>query len=248
MTISLEELLLRLEDPKLAGDVEISTVVLIGKLDGQKESIGLTREDTQHPLQLALKWVRFDKRAKELVRGMDQRSDFAAPERTPVPVDPDLETSAPRAFLEPDPVPRLFSKDEDGERRFYLRNPDGTIQQLPLAPSPTVESVLTEAARLGIRRPYTAVQKRLTEDELQQALMNVGVDLRCGTCAEIFYTGSSRFPHTCARSAELPQDRAEEEAVLAEDRTEQARLEELALQEEAEDEARRQSRSWDSDP
>ena len=51
-----------------------------------------------------------------------------------------------------------------------------------------------------------------------------------------------------AIARDLAQDRSEQEAILAEDRAEQARLEELALQEEAEDEARRQDRSWDSDP
>ena len=347
MTISIEELLLRVssESPFLLTGVN-GALVLVCRLEGRKEHVQLPPEDADRLLQFAMKWIKFDQQAKigernlqELIDKLERKSDpvvrplgdmeaevLAAIAEDPDPVDPDLETSAPRSYLimNPEPeVPRLFTKDDEaGVRRFFLRNVDGTIQQLPLAPSPTVESVLTEAARLGIRSPYTAVQKRLTEDELQQALMNVGCDLRCGTCAEIFYTGSAdACVHTCALKGQPsvfveppgdhdalhetrcaravlryftsgvfnppisaardlafialrragvdlesvyvppidskdiyrdppaePQDRAEEEAVLAEDRTEQARLEELALQEEAEDEARRQSRSWDSDP
>jgi hypothetical protein len=37
----------------------------------------------------------------------------------------------------------------------------------------------------------------LSDDQLRQALLNVGVDLECGACAGQFYTGSSMVEHTC---------------------------------------------------
>lgn len=40
----------------------------------------------------------------------------------------------------------------------------------------------------------------LTYDQIVVACRNVGVDLRCGACAGVFYTGVTLAPHTCARS------------------------------------------------
>jgi hypothetical protein len=37
----------------------------------------------------------------------------------------------------------------------------------------------------------------LTFAELLLACANVGVDLNCGACASIFYTGATEHPHTC---------------------------------------------------
>jgi hypothetical protein len=38
----------------------------------------------------------------------------------------------------------------------------------------------------------------LTEKELVVACKNVGVDLTCGACAGVFYTGSGLGEHTCS--------------------------------------------------
>ena len=38
----------------------------------------------------------------------------------------------------------------------------------------------------------------LTEEELVVACKNVGVDLTCGACAGVFYTGSGLGEHTCS--------------------------------------------------
>jgi hypothetical protein len=34
-------------------------------------------------------------------------------------------------------------------------------------------------------------------EELRQACQNVGVDLDCGSCAEVFYTGATTHRHDC---------------------------------------------------
>lgn len=44
----------------------------------------------------------------------------------------------------------------------------------------------------------------LTDDEIHVACKNIGHDMTCGSCAEQFYCGSSRFEHTCAKHAPAP--------------------------------------------
>ena len=39
----------------------------------------------------------------------------------------------------------------------------------------------------------------LTHIEIIAACKNVGVDLNCGQCAAIFYTGSGTYEHTCKK-------------------------------------------------
>ncbi len=37
----------------------------------------------------------------------------------------------------------------------------------------------------------------LSGEELIQACKNVGINLSCGACAEVFYTGMTQSKHTC---------------------------------------------------
>jgi hypothetical protein len=48
-------------------------------------------------------------------------------------------------------------------------------------------------------RAGAASGRGLTDDELRIALANVGVDITCGACAELFYTGHYNAKHTHAR-------------------------------------------------
>lgn len=49
----------------------------------------------------------------------------------------------------------------------------------------------------------------LTDEELVVACANVGVDLTCGACAGVFYTGAGLGPHTCGPKTEAAQQDAD---------------------------------------
>jgi hypothetical protein len=55
-----------------------------------------------------------------------------------------------------------------------------------------------------------------TDDELQQALRNVGYDIECGACASVFYTGCNYEEHTCEFPPnQKPLPRKEPEVVVS---------------------------------
>lgn len=46
-----------------------------------------------------------------------------------------------------------------------------------------------------------STKEGLTYEECAQAAANFGIDLKCGACASIFYTGGTAVLHTCTRHA-----------------------------------------------
>lgn len=69
--------------------------------------------------------------------------------------------------------------------------------------------------RVGEPEYETAAQRafHLDEGELEIALRNVGCDLRCGACAETFFTGSTDLVHRCAMLSKLKCALCEKPAV-----------------------------------
>ncbi len=59
-----------------------------------------------------------------------------------------------------------------------------------------VAKMLVDAANAAeIRPPVSPLAKHLTYEEIEQACRNVGLDLRCGSCACLFFTGFGGYDH-----------------------------------------------------
>ena len=43
----------------------------------------------------------------------------------------------------------------------------------------------------------------LTDDEAIKAFENIGVDMTCGSCASIFFTGYTCYEHTCGKKSDV---------------------------------------------
>jgi hypothetical protein len=76
--------------------------------------------------------------------------------------------------------------------------------QRALAVNPNI-TMMEFIDRVGEPEIESPIQKafHLQEAEMEQALRNVGCDLRCGACAETFFTGSTDLVHRCAMLAKL---------------------------------------------
>jgi hypothetical protein len=90
----------------------------------------------------------------------------------------------------------------------------------------------------------------LTEDELRIALANVGVDITCAACAELFYTGHRNAKHThedtpAIRALKAERDNAISRELWARECLVEAR-EQLRVAETARDAAREALGAWKS--
>lgn len=47
---------------------------------------------------------------------------------------------------------------------------------------------------------YQVVKEDLTNDQIIQALKNVGIDVECGACMEVAFTGVTQAEHTCKKT------------------------------------------------
>ena len=62
------------------------------------------------------------------------------------------------------------------------------------------EVTIRDALRQGKETQQLAASVRgLADDQLLAALRNVGCDLACGACAELFFTGHPNNDHTCTK-------------------------------------------------
>lgn len=98
--------------------------------------------------------------------------------------------------------------------------PTGTVETHGRSVSSPVKKFLMRAKAALAKDPKILMQQfiddwenhdksplmRLDEEQLTQALLNVGCDLRCGSCAETFFSGHTSCMHTCARASK-PQGR-----------------------------------------
>jgi hypothetical protein len=142
-------------------------------------------------------------RFMEMLKQRDPKNPLLRHLRSvPMPDTDEIDTVVARPSSEevtkpitvPDPPKKISSSLEwfkEQAKRALAVNPNITMMEF--------------IDRVGEPEYETAAQRafHLEEHELEQAVLNVGCDLRCGACAETFFTGSTDLVHRCAMLAKL---------------------------------------------